>query len=352
MGAYHGSDRETQRPYRADKKSSTGRAASTPPRWRRYAAALLVTAASAAVLWLLMPYFPLYRFPVFYALATLLTAYLFGPGAATLVFMLSLVTFAYLFIPPHHSLFPLDIGSDEWAGLAAFLVASVGGSAGALLARRQIQRIRNLVHDLQISNDALSREIAEHTRSQQALMAAEENKHEFYRRTIRAATGGKLIVTDRQHILEVSGRAEKTWTISSAAQLCEIRHEVTELAKAGAMDEARIGRFVMSVGEAATNALKHAVEGWASIHRTEDSLIFVVSDNGPGIAALQLPDVALTDNYSTAGTLGMGYKIMIAFSDRVYLATEPEGTTVAVEMSLRALEPALAAIDLLDLCDA
>ena len=299
-----------------------------------------------------MPYFPLYRFPVFYALATILTAYLFGPGPATLVFLLSLVTFAYLFIPPGHSLFPFNIGSDEWAGLAAFLVVSLGGSVGALLARRQVRRIRNLVRDLQTSNDALSREIAQHKRAQQALVAAEENKHEFYRRTIRAATGGKLIVTDRQHIQEISWRAEKTWVISSAAQLCEIRHEITELAKAGEMDEARIGRFVMSVGEAATNALKHAGGGRASIHKTQDSLIFVVSDSGPGIAALQLPDVALTEHYSTAGTLGMGYKIMIAFSDKVYLATEPEGTTVAVEMSLHAVEPALAAVDLVGMCDA
>ncbi len=47
---------------------------------------------------------------------------------------------------------------------------------------------------------------------------------------------------------------------------------------------------------------------------------------------MSLPDVALTRNYSTAGTLGMGYNLMIRFSDRVYLATGPEVTIVAIEM--------------------
>ena len=73
-----------------------------------------------------------------------------------------------------------------------------------------------------------------------------------------------------------------------------------------------------------------------------EGLLFVVSDQGPGIPALTLPDVALRRGYSTAGTLGMGYKIMTSFGDRVYLATGPEGTTVAIEMRLQPEELSLA----------
>jgi anti-sigma regulatory factor (Ser/Thr protein kinase) len=93
------------------------------------------------------------------------------------------------------------------------------------------------------------------------------------------------------------------------------------------------------VTEAVTNVLKHGKCGSISLHRVEDRLIGVIEDAGPGIEALALPDVALTKNYSTAGTLGMGYKMMIHFADRVYLATGPEGTTVAVEMSIRRSAP-------------
>jgi anti-sigma regulatory factor (Ser/Thr protein kinase) len=71
-----------------------------------------------------------------------------------------------------------------------------------------------------------------------------------------------------------------------------------------------------------------------SLHKTADKLICVISDSGPGITALSLPDVALTRGYSTAGTLGMGYKLMIHFADRIYVATGDEGTTVAIEKEL------------------
>ena len=79
-----------------------------------------------------------------------------------------------------------------------------------------------------------------------------------------------------------------------------------------------------------------------SLHRVEDSLICVISDSCPGIGAFALPDVALTRNYSTAGTLGMGYKLMIHFADRIYLATGSEGTRVAVEMDLHQQTKAVA----------
>jgi len=49
---------------------------------------------------------------------------------------------------------------------------------------------------------------------------------------------------------------------------------------------------------------------------------------------MSLPDVALTRGYSTMGTLGMGYKLMIHFADKVYLATDEMGTTVLIEMKV------------------
>ncbi|MDI6829031.1 MAG: ATP-binding protein, partial [Armatimonadota bacterium] len=107
-----------------------------------------------------------------------------------------------------------------------------------------------------------------------------------------------------------------------------------EIARSAGMDEEKVSRLIVSIGEAATNALKHSGGGTVSIHQTPNSLIAVVSDKGHGIAALSLPDIALTKGYSTAGSLGMGYKVMISFSDRIYLATGPEGTKVGIEMKL------------------
>lgn len=342
--------RNTAKPGAQLNRRSTKRLSNTSaalPWWTGYAVALLANAASGIILRAAEPSLPLYQFPIYYVPTTIITAYIFGLGPSAFSFFMSLILSAYFLIASRGAVYPLQMSPDMWAETVTFLLVSVAGCAAALLVRRQFRQIRNLARKLQTSNEALSREIAENKQAQAALRAAEAHRLEFYRRTIRAATGGKLIITDEADIGWKAGPFVKAWRIKDSSELSGIRHEIEELARAEDMDESRISVFCTSIGEAATNAIKHAPEGQASIHKTDDSLIFMVSDSGPGIAPLHLPDVALTDNYSTAGTLGMGYKVMISFCDRVYLATDSGGTTVAVEMKFHEPVSTLADIDLL-----
>lgn len=166
----------------------------------------------------------------------------------------------------------------------------------------------------------------------------EEHKLEFYQRTLQAATSGKLIVTDRDRIEQLAGPASARWEVMGPRDLSRIRNEAADLAGNLGMDESRIGKFQVCVGEATTNAVKHADGAIASLHTKRDSLIFFVADTGPGIDAVILPDVALTPGFSTVGTLGMGYKVMLSFADKVYLATGPDGTAVAIEMMFQVPE--------------
>jgi PAS domain S-box-containing protein len=163
----------------------------------------------------------------------------------------------------------------------------------------------------------------------------EAQKREFYKRTILAATEGKLMVCDKDEIDRVAGPAIASWHIDSADAMSEATSKAVGLAREAGMKEQRDYDFLACITEAAANVVKHARTGIMSLHKDEDVIIAVISDSGPGIAAMALPDVALTRNYSTAGTLGMGYKLMIHFADRVYLASAPEGTTVAIEMTLK-----------------
>ncbi len=100
------------------------------------------------------------------------------------------------------------------------------------------------------------------------------------------------------------------------------------------MDESDIADYLLCVGEAGTNAIKHAGGGEMSMHRVDDAVLTMVADSGPGIEALVLPEATLRLGYSTAGSLGMGYKAIISLADKVYLATGPAGTTMAFEMKL------------------
>jgi anti-sigma regulatory factor (Ser/Thr protein kinase) len=129
------------------------------------------------------------------------------------------------------------------------------------------------------------------------------------------------------------------WTITSAVDLAIVRDAVAEIARNLGMEEERIFDFMLCISEAATNTIKHADRGELTLHQCDDALLAVVSDRGPGIPALSLPEVALRRGFSTAVSLGMGYKAMISLADRVYLATGPQGTTVGIEMGLHAPAP-------------
>jgi anti-sigma regulatory factor (Ser/Thr protein kinase) len=191
----------------------------------------------------------------------------------------------------------------------------------------------DVVMGLSLNVDITERKLAE-----QGERELDRHKRDFYRRTILAATDGRLVIAERHEIEQLAGSPIRTWEIVKGEQLGVVRHEAMEIAESFGMDESRVFDFVLAVGEMSTNALKHAGSGQASLHKQHDELIFVVSDHGPGIEAVTLPEVALVRGYSTAGTLGMGYKAVLSVADRVYLATGPSGTTVAVEMSLHAVE--------------
>lgn len=180
-------------------------------------------------------------------------------------------------------------------------------------------------------------------KAEEALANVEEHRLSFYRRLILAATNGKFIITELSNIKEMAGPCLADWTITGEQDLSSIRHDIAELAEREGMKAPHLEKFVMCMGEAATNALTHGGGGRVSLHRLPDSLMITVSDAGPGIAALNLPDVALRHGYTTAGTLGMGYKVIISFADRAYLATGTDGTTVAISMKLYPSEAELAA---------
>ncbi len=164
----------------------------------------------------------------------------------------------------------------------------------------------------------------------------EAHKRAFYRSTILAATEGKLVISERRTIDDIAGPAVASWELREPYDVGVVRAAIRPMAEGAGMSGERIDSFLLCAGEAATNAVKHANGGTASLHLGDDGLIFVVSDTGPGIEATAIPEVALRHSYSTAVSLGIGYKVMISLADRVYLATSLAGTTVAICMDVQA----------------
>lgn len=87
------------------------------------------------------------------------------------------------------------------------------------------------------------------------------------------------------------------------------------------------------------NAVVHAGGGNAQIYSdpARCAMQVWVRDNGAGIALDQLHRATLEPGFTTAGSLGHGFFLMLCTCDRVYLHTGPDGTTVVLEQGGRAL---------------
>jgi len=64
-----------------------------------------------------------------------------------------------------------------------------------------------------------------------------------------------------------------------------------------------------------------------------------VEDGGGGIAMARLPEATLKRGYTTTGTLGHGFKMMVQATNRLWLLTGPTGTTVVLEVGREAPSP-------------
>jgi PAS domain S-box-containing protein len=162
----------------------------------------------------------------------------------------------------------------------------------------------------------------------------DEEKRRFYRDTIRNVTQGKLNLVSSEEVREYLDSAILEREIASAVDTVSARHELTRFCFENRLAGDRLDLLETAAGEAMANGIKHA-NGCRLSAGVRDGAVWVaVSDRGPGIPALTLPDATLQRGFSTKTSMGMGYTIMLEASDRLMLCTGPEGTTVVLEVEV------------------
>lgn len=184
---------------------------------------------------------------------------------------------------------------------------------------------------------AVYSDISERKRAEQELadasdrlLQAEVEKKHFYHEVIRAVTQDKLHLVDADEI-EQPGELILDRSVNSLDDFAALRAELREVAQSSGMEQANAEDLVLMVGEAVTNAIKHASGGRCVVTTTDDRIIARVSDRGAGIQFASLPASVLTAGFSTKVSLGMGYTIMLQLADQIRLATGPHGTVVQLE---------------------
>ena len=170
-------------------------------------------------------------------------------------------------------------------------------------------------------------------RSVERIHASEALGRQFHRSTISAVTDGKLNLVDYSEIDALMGREVASLELTTADSLSELRTRVMQVALESGVPEEQAHGFVTGIGEAAANAVKHANGGRARLALKNDCIQVCIRDYGSGIDTLLLPHATLKSRYSTGASMGLGYSLMLASTDRVYLATGDKGTCVLMEKS-------------------
>jgi anti-sigma regulatory factor (Ser/Thr protein kinase) len=119
-----------------------------------------------------------------------------------------------------------------------------------------------------------------------------------------------------------------------------LRHAARDAAVKLNYPDGRQQDLVTGVGEAAMNAVVHAGggEGFVSID-PRGTVQVRIEDCGGGIKIDQLPQATLERGYTTAGSLGHGFWIMLNTIDRISLLTGTTGTTIVLEQDRDPTEP-------------
>ena len=111
-----------------------------------------------------------------------------------------------------------------------------------------------------------------------------------------------------------------------------LRREAAAACRAAGIAGLRAFDFETAVGEAAMNAVVHTGGGTGWVSADAPGTVQVrIEDAGGGIPLGDLPNATLRRGYSTAGTMGHGFTMILMTADRVALLTGGAGTTVVLE---------------------
>jgi PAS domain S-box-containing protein len=168
--------------------------------------------------------------------------------------------------------------------------------------------------------------------SAQALEEKDTAIRRAYVDVIGAVTGGKLVLMTQEEIENALGSPLiESQTIASSEDLAVARQTEREVV-GKVFPDMDTDKFIVAVSEALTNAIKHSESGTYRLFKAGPTLQAVISDTGAGIDFTTLPKATLTAGFSTKGSLGMGFSIMLEVCDRVLLATQPGNTIVVLEI--------------------
>ena len=181
---------------------------------------------------------------------------------------------------------------------------------------------------------AYLRDITGRKEAEASLAETEARQRLFLRDILLSVTEGRLRLCQTPDDLPVRLTDVGQPIVLSAPALRLLRKQIADAIQTAGLNKERGGDFLIAASEAAMNAIVHAGGGTATVGASREGRVQIwVEDTGAGIEMSRLPRATLDRGYTTAGTLGHGFKLTLTTADTVWLLTGPTGTTVVVEQN-------------------
>ena len=166
----------------------------------------------------------------------------------------------------------------------------------------------------------------------------------FLRDILASVTEGRLRLCVRPEDLPARLTPTGDELVLTKSAIRDLRSATRAAAKALAFPIEREQELETAVGEAAMNAVVHAGRGLGQVCTDGKNTVQVwVEDEGAGIAIDSLHRATLERGYTTAGTLGHGFWMILKTCDRVFLLTRRLGIDDRARAGARRDEAGLAA---------
>jgi anti-sigma regulatory factor (Ser/Thr protein kinase)/FixJ family two-component response regulator len=207
----------------------------------------------------------------------------------------------------------------------------------ATLVRAVRVALRARARQYEIRGHLLEREHAAAER-----VALLDQQRAFLRDVLTSVTEGRLRLCDSEADLPAPLDACSEPIPLARETLARLRAEARRAARAARLGHDRMSDLLTAVTEAGMNAVTHAGGGTGRVcaDPARHTVQAWIEDRGGGIDVARIPKATLERGYSSAGTLGHGFWLMLQTCDRTYLLTGPNGTTVVVEQGAAPPEPA------------
>ena len=272
------------------------------------------------------------------------TQTLFVALLLTIVYGLLALTHTISLTPLMQKCVLADSSLSRIGGISSVLIGmAYGGVFGGMVWYFLRARKSAEVHLVELGQTVahLQRQVAareeaecENARLHTQLQDAAEAQRRFLRDVLASVTEGRLhYCTTREELPLQATLAPMHQQPLTQESLRDLRSAVRAAGDAAGLTASRLSDLVMATGEASMNAVVHGCGGAATVYAdpAKNRVQVWVEDRGCGISLDSLPRATLELGYTTLGTLGHGFWMMLKTADHVYLMTSPKGTTVVLE---------------------